>query len=744
MPEPIINRLVLDCPPKRGIGIFLPGIDTNLSGEIVNAPAYAQAETSSQDNVFSIFIGDNTNENQAAAGVKLNGNQIVLKPFAPGYGQINTQIEADTAYWQIASTQILTRVLPSGIKTTLYCGAGAVLDNLLFTVKLPANGTLDALECGEIAVKFDGVECGYLPKPVGEDFEGRPIAIEFLIHPNITIGGVSYPLIQICPTITAEHIFPIALDPSLSYDYNDIREVRAFSTEDWTFDRTGSGKSWGAAGENLGDFPEIPVVVIRGIDTANVAIYDTDLEAAANPWIAFNKGATNILKNAYNTLHSVWLRNGKMCFSGAGSEENTNLAAINFAENWGAGGDKSSVQVDNTGVGNCYGYNTDIQNRNAGSDFVSLGELPVKRLTAIRSRILLRDSAGNIYIMGQQAVAGDYYLSVIRDDFSYYGTLNANNPLRGAYNSIVQFKETTGNTYPVVTISSITNNIAFIKESEWVKSGNFSRQFRLTDAASAGILTSKADYVYYVKSKVSNYNQIVVIKGTTAIETYSGDTSIATLITAGHAFRVACISDTADAEFKIIPDIFGGGAASNLGYGIQEVVGDNYIICCGYNGMFALDVTDKDNPTLNGVLTQTEATGIFTDMELLPAKPSVYKVILNAGGAKVGTNRVIYYNNGIKLWIYRSSAADTTAPTVPAITYPTAGATNIPLSPTVTWDASTDDSPPIYYQLQIATDSGFTAIIYDSGWVTGLSKLVSPALSPLTTYYRRIRAKDSA
>jgi chitinase len=84
--------------------------------------------------------------------------------------------------------------------------------------------------------------------------------------------------------------------------------------------------------------------------------------------------------------------------------------------------------------------------------------------------------------------------------------------------------------------------------------------------------------------------------------------------------------------------------------------------------------------------------------------------------------------------------ADVTAPSVPAMAAAT-GVTDTGI--TFNWTAATDNVGVTGYDLQIATDAGFTAIVstHNLGAVLTYAKT---GLTANTVYYARVRARDAA
>jgi len=79
------------------------------------------------------------------------------------------------------------------------------------------------------------------------------------------------------------------------------------------------------------------------------------------------------------------------------------------------------------------------------------------------------------------------------------------------------------------------------------------------------------------------------------------------------------------------------------------------------------------------------------------------------------------------------------APGVPVLTAPANGATNVPATPTFTWNAATGAST---YDIQVATDAGFSNIVASA---TGLSGTTwsGASLNTNTMYYWRVKANNA-
>ena len=88
--------------------------------------------------------------------------------------------------------------------------------------------------------------------------------------------------------------------------------------------------------------------------------------------------------------------------------------------------------------------------------------------------------------------------------------------------------------------------------------------------------------------------------------------------------------------------------------------------------------------------------------------------------------------------IFISGRASSVPPSVPTLTGPADSAINIPLSPTLSWNAVAEAA---FYHLQLASAAIFTTCIVDDSTLTTSSRATGP-LSLGTTYYWRVRAKN--
>ncbi len=80
-----------------------------------------------------------------------------------------------------------------------------------------------------------------------------------------------------------------------------------------------------------------------------------------------------------------------------------------------------------------------------------------------------------------------------------------------------------------------------------------------------------------------------------------------------------------------------------------------------------------------------------------------------------------------------------TTPGALTLVSPANGATNVPLAPTFSWNTGTGAQT---YALEIATDSGFTNVIYSATGLPVPTHSLTGTLDPVTTYYWHVRAEN--
>ncbi len=93
------------------------------------------------------------------------------------------------------------------------------------------------------------------------------------------------------------------------------------------------------------------------------------------------------------------------------------------------------------------------------------------------------------------------------------------------------------------------------------------------------------------------------------------------------------------------------------------------------------------------------------------------------------------------VWHFTTAGGQAQLPPAPILASPVNGATGLPASIRFRWNSSAGART---YELQIATDTSFSAVVSDAAGLTASTDSVDTMLSPGTTYYWRVDASDSA
>ena len=150
---------------------------------------------------------------------------------------------------------------------------------------------------------------------------------------------------------------------------------------------------------------------------------------------------------------------------------------------------------------------------------------------------------------------------------------------------------------------------------------------------------------------------------------------------------------------------------------------------------FAVDLSSGGEPP--------GTTSSFVPDNQLPDFSSTYR-LLGTGGSTTGTYLIDIIGTGGDLpATIRSKQVllnlAVTDPGAPTLTSPADGAAGTSLSPTFSWNASSD---AMSYTLEVATDAGFTSIVYSATDLPGPSHPLPSMLVPGTVYYWRVRASN--
>lgn len=699
---------------------------------------------------YQIGIGDTTKDNKHLIFCSLDPlHWVDFKLYVPGQSIPSSEVSLDgkKVTWPLigAGTRIETELRHNEVKTTLICNPQAQIENLYFTVKIPVGCKMELLDSGEIAFNYLDGECGYMPKPAAwaEDFTDIPI--EFLILPDINIDGIFYPLVKVVVTPTSEQrLGDIYIDPSFSYNYAGISGLSCHLTtpSNWlTFDQDGVGLSWGEGGaEPLGACPDALAVVCR-VDGGNniIELYNA---ADGTVWCSQFVAALNNLLGSSNGVNFVApsMYDGYLTY--ARGTASTSVTLISFKENLNsasAGGRMLTVANKTYGTAGTPGK---ISDRNDLIGYAYSSTNLDYAGNVVGAKLAFRDSADVIRVLYWTYTSGvSAYPAVFQPLTPVFGgRSNATLTYPNSPGYVSVFKESSGNTHCICAASGGSSAlIQFFKQATYqVTGGTFASDFRINDSGGifSGMTTKNyaSDRILMLWKPSGGANTIYIMRGD-AINSYSGDKTFANFITDGNAIRVVC-SSAATGEFKIVDDIFISATWNT----IAEVEGGAYKVVTTSVGIFAIDCTDEDVPVYAGHLTNSVATGIFAGLTLLDEAS-----VLFAGGAQIDTNIRIVLSTTNYLYFENISliVEDLSAPTGIAITYPNNYDANIPTNVTIQCSAGSDDTPPISYYFQLATDSGFTQNVRTSGWIT--TTYWQPYnLSLATTYYVRVKGRDSA
>jgi len=167
-------------------------------------------------------------------------------------------------------------------------------------------------------------------------------------------------------------------------------------------------------------------------------------------------------------------------------------------------------------------------------------------------------------------------------------------------------------------------------------------------------------------------------------------------------------------------------------------------ICAPANAVYTVNVGSiasyTDPVTLAGSSLPGSATAGFAPNPVVPGNSSTMTVGNTgtvAAGSYVlsidGTSTSGAHSTTVGLTVF------TGAPGAPTLTSPADGAIDVVLVPQLQWSAATQGQT---YAVDVATDSGFTNVVYTQSGIAGTSHTLTSALAPLTQYYWRARATN--
>lgn len=151
----------------------------------------------------------------------------------------------------------------------------------------------------------------------------------------------------------------------------------------------------------------------------------------------------------------------------------------------------------------------------------------------------------------------------------------------------------------------------------------------------------------------------------------------------------------------------------------------------GYTGTITVAIgSNPGGGTLSGTLAVAAFGGIATFPNLsINNAGNGYTLVATAAGLTSATSAS-----------FNVTPAAPPTPGVPGLVSPANGATGQSTTPTLTWNASANSTS---YDIQVATDSGFGTIVATQTALTATSYVPSPVLSVATTYFWRVRGRNS-
>ena len=172
---------------------------------------------------------------------------------------------------------------------------------------------------------------------------------------------------------------------------------------------------------------------------------------------------------------------------------------------------------------------------------------------------------------------------------------------------------------------------------------------------------------------------------------------------------------------------------------------DSQAVCSGDDAQYTVDVNStggfSDLVTLSATGNPAGTTASFSVNPVTPPGSSLL-TIGDTASAAAGSSTITIEGVGggkthdtlVDLTIYDASPA-----AAPTLTSPADNATDVPLTPTFTWDAVSGAET---YTLQVATDAAFNSIVHTATGITGTSYTMPDQLNMGATYYWRVAAEN--
>lgn len=169
-------------------------------------------------------------------------------------------------------------------------------------------------------------------------------------------------------------------------------------------------------------------------------------------------------------------------------------------------------------------------------------------------------------------------------------------------------------------------------------------------------------------------------------------------------------------------------------------------VCAPNNAVFTVALAKTC--AMNGTVTMSTSgrpAGTTESWSTNPVTPpgSTTLTIGNTGSATPGTYNISIIGTNAGVGTRQETVAlniATAAPGAATLSSPANGSTNVSTAPNLTWNAV---SGAATYDIQVATDPGFTSVVRSATGLTGTSYTPSPALDADTVYYWRVRASNA-
>ena len=242
---------------------------------------------------------------------------------------------------------------------------------------------------------------------------------------------------------------------------------------------------------------------------------------------------------------------------------------------------------------------------------------------------------------------------------------------------------------------------------------------------------------------------IINITGTN----FAAGANIALTIDGDAVFGATPITTTTNGAFAtslIIPTIAGGAHTLSVTDGTNTKTVQFTVTAKASMTPTSGNVGSSVTVSGDGFIANTNLTikydGVAVANAILPLTGAfintAFTVPASAGGA-----HTVAVTDGINT-VELTFTMETTAPSKPALTAPSSASKEKGIV-TFDWDDSTDDSMPVTYTLQVATDAAFTGIIFTQTGLTASTYTLTEAqkldkLPDGGSYYWRVIAKDAA